>query len=321
MPDRKADVPSAEELSAYLDGALSAAQASRIEAYLATHASEAARVDSYRRQDTRLRTTFDPLRPENPPPELAALTAKLSTNLVRHRRMRNAARYAAVAVLCVSTAAAGRWSADVVPGYDDSTVVAQSRLAADAYRLVTGHPDQRNALDQSANPAELGDFLGEGDSKIHIPRLQLLGYRQIGGQVLPTGAGPAVQLIYNDEKKGPFSLYVARAPDCMRAKPRYTRDGDLSLMSWCRNRAVFMLIGKLDRPAMNWIVDAVNQPDASGSEPEDEAPQASVAPQAAIKPQPVMTPQTVEPPQAVQAPQAAGGASPIERAVTIKDER
>jgi anti-sigma factor RsiW len=319
MPDRKSDVPSAEELNAYLDGAMAAAQASRIEAYLATHANEAARVDSYRRQDTRLRTTFDPLRPENPPPELAALTAKLSKNLARHRRMRNAARYAAVAVLCISTAAAGRWSTNVVPSYDDSTVMAQSRLAADAYRLVTGHPDQKNSLDQSASPASLSDFLGEGESKIHIPRLQLLGYRQIGGQVLPTGAGPAVQLIYNDEKKGPFSLYVARAPDCMRAKPRYTRDGDLSLMSWCRNRAVFMLIGKLDRTAMNWIVDAVNQPDASGAEPEDETPQ---APQAAVTPHTVMTPPAVEPPQAVQAPQAANGAAPaIERAVTVKDER
>jgi hypothetical protein len=92
--------------------------------------------------------------------------------------------------------------------------------------------------------------------------------------VLPTGAGPAVQLIYNDEKKGPFSLYVARAPDCLRAKPRYTRDGDLSLMSWCRNRAVFMLIGKLDRTAMNWIVDAVNQPDAAAPDSaEDESAQ------------------------------------------------
>jgi anti-sigma factor RsiW len=261
-------------LNAYVDGALAPSQASRVEAYLATHPSEAARLESYRRQDARLRTAFDPLRPENPPPELAAMSAKLSKNLARHQRIRDVARYAAVAVLCLSAAAAGRWSADVAPGYDDSTVLAQSRIATDAYRLVTTHPDQKNSLDRSATPAQLGDWLGEGDSKIHIPRLQLLGYRQIGGQVLPTGAGPAVQLIYNDEKKGPFSLYVARAPDCLRAKPRYTRDGDLSLMSWCRNRAVFMLIGKLDRTAMNWIVDAVNQPDAAAPDSaEDESAQ------------------------------------------------
>jgi len=276
MPDRKPEFPSAEELNAYVDGASSPAQASRIEAYLATHAKEAARLESYRRQDARLRTAYDPLRSENPPPELAALSAKLSKNLTRHQRLRDVARYTAVVALCVSAAAAGRWSVDVVPGFDDSSVMAQSRIATDAYRLVTTHPDQKNALDESATPAQLGDWLGEGDSKIHIPRLQLLGYRQIGGQVLPTGAGPAVQLIYNDEKKGPFSLYVARAPDCVRGKPRYTRDGDLSLMSWCRNRAVFMLIGKLDRPAMNWIVEAVNRPDASGADgAEDEAAPAS----------------------------------------------
>lgn len=270
MSDRKPEFPSAEELSAYVDGALPPAQASRVEAYLATHTKEASRLESYRRQDARLRTTFDPLRSENPPPELAALSAKLSKNLARHRRIRDVARYAAVAALCISAAGAGRWSADVVPGFDDSSVMAQSRIATDAYRLVTTHPDQKNALDESATPAQLGDWLGDGDSKIHIPRLQLLGYHQIGGQVLPTGAGPAVQLIYTDEKKGPFSLYVARAPDCVRGKPRYTRDGDLSLMSWCRNRAVFMLIGKLERPAMNWIVEAVNRPDVSAPDAAEE---------------------------------------------------
>ena len=292
MPNRKPDVPSAEELNAYVDGALAPAQASRVEAYLATHPAETARLESYRRQDARLRTAFDPLRPENPPPELAALSAKLSKNLTRHRHMRDVARYAAVGVLCVSAAAAGRWSADVVPGLADSTVMAQSRIATDAYRLVTAHPDQKNSLDQSATPAELGDWLGDGDSKIHIPRLQLLGYRQIGGQVLPTGAGPAVQLIYNDEKKGPFSLYVARAPDCLRSKPRYTRDGDLSLMSWCRNRAVFMLIGKLDRTAMNWIVEAVNRPDASTPDNADD-----------------------------EATQTGTEAPPLEHAVKVKDTR
>jgi anti-sigma factor RsiW len=258
MADRKQDAPSPEELNAYLDGALPAARSSRVEAYLATHPAEAARIDSYRRQDARLRTAFDPIRPENPPPELAALSAKLSRNLARHRRVRDFTRYAAMVLLCVSAAAVGRWSADVVPVSDDSSVVAQSRIAADAYRLVAANP---GPLDQSANAAELSDRLGEGDSKVHIPRLNLLGYRRIGGQVLPTGAGPAVQLVYNDEKTGPFSLYVARAPDCLRAKPRYTRDGDLSLMSWCRDRAVFMLIGKLDRTAMLWIAEAVSNPD------------------------------------------------------------
>lgn len=260
MADQKHDFPTAEELNAYLDGALPAERLSRVEAYLAAHPSDAARIESYRRQDARLRTTFDPLRPDNPPPELAVLSAKLSRNLNRHRHMRGMMRYAAVLLLCVSAAAAGRWSADIVPGADDSTVLAQSRIAADAYRLVTAQSGQ-SALDQSATPAELSDWLGSGESKVHIPRLQLLGYRQIGGQVLPTGDGPAVQLVYNDEKKGPFSLYVARAPDCLRAKPRYTRDGDLSLMSWCQNRAVFMLIGKLDRTAMLWIADAVSQPE------------------------------------------------------------
>ena len=92
-------------------------------------------------------------------------------------------------VLCVSAAGLGRWTANLGTG-SDSTVLAQSRFAADAYRVVTAHPGQ-GALDASASPAELGEWLGDGDSKVRIPKLQLLGYRQIGGQVLPTGAGPA----------------------------------------------------------------------------------------------------------------------------------
>lgn len=271
------DLPTAEELHAYVDGALPAERASRVEAYLARRPDLAARVEEYRRQDARLRTTFDPARPDLLPPELDELAGKLSRNLVRHNRIRSAARYAAMALLCISAAAVGRWSADYEGG-SDSTVLAQSRFAADAYRVVTAHQGQGSLLDASANPAELSDWLGDGDSKVHIPRLQLLGYRQIGGQVLPTGAGPAVQLVYNDEKKGPFSLYVARSPDCMRTTPRYTRDGDLSLMSWCRNRAVFMLIGKLDRTAMLWIADAVSQPDAQpGEVAQDESAQSESA--------------------------------------------
>jgi len=271
MSDRKQmpPAPSAEELHAYLDGALPAEQVARIEAYLAAHPDEAMRVEMYRLQDARMRAVFDAPRADETPEALQELAGKLSRTVKRHHRIRSTARHTAVVALCVAAAAAGRVTADY-PIASDSTVVAQSRYAADAFRLVTNHPDS-GVLDQSAGPAELGGWLTQDGDKVRIPRLQALGFTPVGGQVLPTGAGPAVQIVYNDEKKGPFSLYVARAPECERTTPRFTRDSDISLLSWCRDRVVYMLIGRLDQASMMWIMDAVAHPDPHADEVQPDA--------------------------------------------------
>jgi anti-sigma factor RsiW len=268
MPDKNQSTPpTAEELNAYLDGALKPERVSGIEAYLARHPAEASRVDTYRQQDATLRAVFDAPRANDPPEEIRALAAKLSRTVDRHRRIRSAARHASVIALCLAAAAVGRLTAEY-PVASDREVFAQSRFAADAFRLVTDNPGA-SGLDQSATPAELGGVLNQDGDKVRIPRLQLLGFTLVGGQLLPTGAGPAVQLVYNDEKKGPFSLYVARAPECGRTTSRFTRDDDVSLLSWCKDRVVYMLIGRLDRESMRWIMESVTH---NGS-PADERPQ------------------------------------------------
>jgi anti-sigma factor RsiW len=286
MPDKKQTTPpTAEELNAYLDGALGPDRLSGIESYLARNPSGAARLDTYRQQDTTMRAVFDAPHPDDPPEEIRTLAAKLSRTVDRHRRIRSAARHTFVVVLCLAAAAVGRFTAEF-PAATDQEVFAQSRFAADAFRLVTDNPGA-SGLDQSATPAELGGVLtGDGD-KVRIPRLQLLGFTLVGGQLLPTGAGPAVQLVYNDEKKGPFSLYVARAPECGRTTPRFTRDDDVSLLSWCKDRVVYMLIGRLDRESMRWIMESVTH---SGS-PTDERPQEQLRePEPAEQTQPQLQP-------------------------------
>ena len=263
MAERPQDAsePGAEEIHAYLDGLLPPRDAARVEAYLSTHPEAARRLETYRRQDTRLRTTFDPdvgALPE----ELELLARKLGRTVNRQRRLRGTLRHAAVIALCLAAGVAGRFTADVSPSPEPSPApaVAYSRHALDAYRLVTAGGEPTSTLDQ-ARVADYADWLGRwyDAGPIHIPRLQALGFEFLGGQVLATGAGPAVQFMYKDPVKGPFSLYVAHRPDCDKSPSGFRRDGDVSLLSWCDGNAVFMLIGRLDRGSMLWIADALAQ--------------------------------------------------------------
>ncbi len=72
------------ELNAYVDGALEPARQAKVEAFLATHAGEAARVRAYLWQTDALNALFTPAARMLPPP-LEDL-ARRYAQAMRHRR-------------------------------------------------------------------------------------------------------------------------------------------------------------------------------------------------------------------------------------------
>lgn len=105
------------ELQAWVDGCLPAARRAAVDAYLAVHPDEAARLQAYRQQNAALRARYNPVLDEDVP---AALAAKPRGPLWRAARALVAAngpwRHVATLALTLAGGAAGWWLHDMQPG-------------------------------------------------------------------------------------------------------------------------------------------------------------------------------------------------------------
>ena len=159
------------ELHAYVDGALPAARVAEIEAYLAAHPEEGARVSAYREQLATLRREFDPVLDEPLPRRL---------RLPRGSRTRLLSRYAAV-VAWITLGGVIGWQ---LHGY--SSTSARSEGTAWARRAAIAHvvysPEVRHPVEVGADQeAHLVAWLSKRlGAPLRVPHLGGLGYALVG---------------------------------------------------------------------------------------------------------------------------------------------
>jgi anti-sigma factor RsiW len=247
MNDRD-QIVSEAELNAYVDDELPADRRSIVEAWLAIHPEDAARVAAWRKQIALIRERFGHLANERPP-------QRLGIERLTQRRYGAIAAATAAAVAAFLIGAGAGWNARGIEIAVPSELTRYTTDALVAYRLYTvevRHPvevpgDQRPHL-----VAWLSKRIG---SPLNPPELDKEGLKLVGGRLLPGPTGPSAFFMYESPSGERFTLYCGRIKDGQTAL-RYTDGGQNAAYYWVDQNLAYVLSGPAEANTLREIAQA-----------------------------------------------------------------
>jgi anti-sigma factor RsiW len=248
MIDRE-QIVSEDELHAYVDGELPAERRGAVEAWLAVHSDDAARVAAWRSQAELIRARYGGAADEKPPRRLDL------ARLERQRRWRLTAMAAAAVITAFVAGGATGWFAHAAEGVPSSDLRKFTADALDAYRLYVvevRHPvevagDERPHLTQW-----LSKRVG---SPVRIPELDKMGLKLVGGRLLPGPTGATAFFMYENPSGERFTLYCGQTGDRESAL-RYTTGDHNAAYYWVDHNMACVLSGPAERDKLHAIAQA-----------------------------------------------------------------
>ena len=211
-----------DELHALVDGELPADRRPDIEAWLANHPDDGARVAAWRSQGELLRLRYGGIAEEPLPPrfELDKLGRSGRPLLAACDRGRGGCGFSARRDRrLVRPSRVGRHAGTKTEGAPAVRTVAAD--AIDAHKLYV--VEVRHPIEVPADAAHLVPWLSKRiGTQLRAPDLAQIGLKLIGGRLLPGPRGAAALFMYEGPSGERFTLYAARAtgPDTAL---RYTR--------------------------------------------------------------------------------------------------
>jgi len=235
------------DLNAYLDGELDAASRARVEAWLAEHPDDAARLSAWREDMRLLREAYADVAA----PRLAA------------RRARGAGRIALPAAAALALAAflggaglgylaADRPDQPAPPQRLAETGIAAHRVFASEVR----HPVEVPAADREHLVGWLSKRLG---APLDPPDLGAAGLTLLGGRLVPDGGSPAAMLMYEDAGGARYSLLVTRRDGRRETAFRVVEADGLAAIHWIDGALGYMLVGEADRARLTEIAHSIHE--------------------------------------------------------------
>ncbi len=244
---RDNDLPVTEdELHAYVDGELPADRRTTVEAWLAKHPDDAARVAAWRLQADVIRARYADVATQ-------AIPAKL--NLARmsyaSRPWKAAAAAAVVAAFFLGGFAgwmARDTSGDLPTAFQQLT--AQALDAHKVYAVEVRHPVEVAASDAEHLQQWLSKRVGY---PLRAPNLESQGLHLIGGRLLPTPTGTAAAFFMYENASGErFTFYCTRAAGPNTAM-RYSGEDKAAAIYWVDDNIVYVISGASERKQL-WQV-------------------------------------------------------------------
>ena len=232
-----------DDLMSWVDRRLPPARQAMVEAYLTAHPEVADRLARYREQDAAL---AEALRAKLEEPLPARLRVAPMLSQQRSRRWAWVSRVAAL-LLLMSGSAAGGWVAHRAAAPDplqNAGAVAEAAYAT--FAVEVRHPVEVRA-DEGAHLAQwLSNRL---DHPVRPPELVALGWRLMGGRLVPTTAAPAALLMYDDDRGTRLTVYVQ--PMTIEGEEfRYRRDGEVRTILWSENHLALAVTGRVSREVL-----------------------------------------------------------------------
>ena len=248
-----------DDLQAWVDRRLSADRRDTVEAYLAAHPDVAARLARYVVQDASLTTALQP-KFEEPIPARLRIDALIAR---RQSWMTGYLAKAATLLLVAGVGAAGGWAGHgwTSQGSQLSTATANAVAAYETFTVEARHPVEVRA-DEGAHLVQW--ISNRLERPITPPDLSPLGWRLMGGRVLPTAYAPAAQLMYDDDRGTRLTIYV-QPMGIDGEEFRYTQKGDIRTIVWAERRLAFVVTGKVGEAGLMAVAKRVREAVAAGS--------------------------------------------------------
>jgi anti-sigma factor RsiW len=236
------------ELHAYVDGTLPEARRLEVEAWLAAHPADAARVQDWIGQNQSLHAAFD-----------SVLNEPLPLNLVRATRrpalpvpFKAMAATLAMLVTGLIGYAIGLGS----PGQGPAPVYL-ARDAAIAHAVFS--PEARHPVEVDAAHADhLVAWLSKRvGTQLQAPDFSAQGFELLGGRLLTGETGPVAQFMYQDKIERRVTLYVRRAvADNKETTFRHATENGVDVFYWIDGDFGYALSGQIGRQSIQKLADA-----------------------------------------------------------------
>ena len=200
---------SEDELHAFIDDQLPASREDAVRAYLASNPEEAGRIKTYIAQRAALRAAFSDLPPGELPPKLHL--SRIAAEVVRRRTRFTSWQMAAAVVLAIGLGGVGGWFAGrpTVPSRNEhaaDVLVKQAVASYAVYGADAAHPVEFTAAQLPALIPYLSKRLAR---PVEVPPLDAVGFRLIGGRIVPTEYGsPALLLVYENQSGDRIGLLL-----------------------------------------------------------------------------------------------------------------
>jgi anti-sigma factor RsiW len=245
MMDR--DLPVTEdELHAFVDGELPPDRRADVEAWLAAHPQDAARVVAWREQIDMIRARYAAVIDEPVPQGLSLERLRRAT--VHTWRWVAAASLAAFLI----GGAAGWAGHSAWQGPPQSRVLTSE--AMDAHKLYVA--EVRHAVEVPADASHLIPWLSRRvGHQLRAPDLKALNLKLVGGRLLPAPHGAAALFMYEGASGERFTLYCARADEPSSAL-RYSDKGGVAAFHWIEDEVAYVVSGPAEKARLKKVAQA-----------------------------------------------------------------
>ncbi|MEJ5151354.1 anti-sigma factor family protein [Comamonas sp. MYb396] len=264
------------DLHAYVDRQLPSARHLQVEQYLNEHPEERVRVQDWQQQNARLREMLAPvmdeplpmglpLRPTHSSLPWRSLAASLLVAVVSAGAAWSIR--GAVDAKAIQLAMAGQPAATRPPTAQPQLLPASgAALSGFAQRAAIAHgvfsPDVRRPVEIGAEQEQaLVTWLTKRmGTQVRPPPLNALGYRLMGGRLLPGDSGPVAQFMYETEAGLRLTLYVTREVSSQSdAQFKFGQDGPVNVFYWVENHLGYAISAGADRAELMRVSQAVYQ--------------------------------------------------------------
>lgn len=247
MNDQPSDVTEFE-LHSLVDGQLDPLRIPDVLDWLQHHPDDALRVAQWQAQRLQLRQLHRAVELSETPPALV--------RPVTRARQERPWRHAAAAAILVGVGLTaglmgGRWMPSGVPDDAPGIVQAEPEFTRDAviahvvYTPEVRHPVEVTAADEGHLVQWLTRRLG---LPVKAPSLQALGFRLLGGRLLPGPHSPRAQFMFEDKAGHRVTLYVSVFEEDQRPDQtafRSMRDGKVESFYWIEGRLGYAFSAEL----------------------------------------------------------------------------
>ena len=270
-------------LHAWLDGELAPERHAEIDAWLAAHPEDEARVRRWAADGGALRERFDPVLGEPVPQALAQVVWRKAPQTLAMPG-EGWLRWAAVLAVFALGGAVGAglmWRFQPAP----AEALVRGSEPAWVQRAAVAHavyvPEVRHPVEVKAQEEHLSRWLTKRlDVPVKLFDLRAQGFELVGGRLLPDAAGPSAQLMYQAvDVKGSgtssasgagaaakpvrVTVYLRKPDSATPAAFRYEQQGEIGLFYWIEGRSAqggpcgYALVGALPREQLLALAEAI----------------------------------------------------------------
>lgn len=239
------------ELHAYADGLLDEAGRKRVEAHLAESPETARMIADWQAQNAGLRTAFAGYATSYP------TDLQLIESAGKPRTSRGFALTAAAMLIFALGGLAGHFGPAFIEKPTPQTAIeALPHEARNAYLIYASevrHPVEVFADEEAHLAAWLGKRLSIADMK--VPNLQALGFRLVGGRLLPVAEKPGAMFMYENEAGRRITVLIGRNEDNRETSFRFASADNVETFYWIDGALGYAVTGDIPRDLLQQIAE------------------------------------------------------------------